>query len=148
MKEKINLTIEQTQYQIDKIVDFLSDKNITKIVTLARGGYIISRLISQKLNIRKIYSIGIEFYDNENNANEPILYQTLTQKFNTNDIIVIIDDIADSGKSLEIAKNEVIRNGGNRIITCTLHYKPHSKYKPDYYAQEIDNNIWINYYWE
>ena len=148
MNETLHITWKQVQSLSDNISAFLSDKKVTKIVTLARGGYIVSRLISQKINVRRIYSIGIECYGDENSANAPQIYQTLTQRFNDDDIIVIIDDIIDSGESIKIAKREVMNNGGKRIITCALHYKPHSKYKPDYYAQKIDNNIWVDYCWE
>jgi uncharacterized protein len=145
---KLNVGWDEYLVLCDRLVEQIKDKRITKIVTLARGGYIISRHIAQKLNIRKIYSIGIEFYDYDNNAKVPIIYQTLTQQFDEDDIIVIIDDIIDTGESIEIAQNEVRRNGGKHIITCSLHYKKHSKCEPNYYAQIIDNDIWVDYYWE
>ena len=147
-QKKLILSWEDMLILTDNMAFFLSDKNITDIVTLARGGYIVSRIIAQKINIRRIYSIGIEFYNNENSANIPQIYQTLTQKFNDNRHIAIIDDIIDSGKSIEIAEREVANNGGKRIITCAMHYKPHSKYKPNYYAQKVDNDVWVDYCWE
>ena len=58
--------------------------------------------------------------------------------------MLIIDDIADSGVTLEKWKREF-----NVPKFGTLHYKNISKVKPDYFAEEIDENYgWIVYPWE
>jgi hypoxanthine phosphoribosyltransferase len=57
-----------------------------------------------------------------------------------------VDDVADRGDSLMLAKKHVQDNGAAEIKVATLHYKPWSKLVPDYYAREYKS--WIVYPWE
>ena len=57
--------------------------------------------------------------------------------------ILLVDDIADTGKTLKAAKEELERKTGRKIITATVAYKPQSVMKPDAYVYNVDNNTWI-----
>jgi hypoxanthine phosphoribosyltransferase len=60
--------------------------------------------------------------------------------------VLIIDDVADRGDSLILARKHVVELGAREVRVATLHYKPWSKIKPDYYALEYRS--WIVYPWE
>lgn len=63
----------------------------------------------------------------------------ITSKSKITKNTLIVDDIIDTGKTLEdyIQKN---------YQTATLYYKSHSKYKPNFYA--LTTNRWIIFPWE
>ena len=59
--------------------------------------------------------------------------------------ILIVDDVADTGKSLIVAKDYLMKRGASEIKVATLHFKPTSSFKPDYYVDMT--TAWICYPW-
>jgi hypoxanthine phosphoribosyltransferase len=53
---------------------------------------------------------------------------------------LVVDEIADSGGTLA--------NLGAYSKIATIHYKPQSLIKPDYFYEKIPNKQWIKYDWE
>ena len=62
--------------------------------------------------------------------------------------VLILDDVADSGPTLKKALTLVKTHQPQMITTAALHYKPRSRVKPDIFARQIDNDVWIVYPWE
>jgi hypoxanthine phosphoribosyltransferase len=62
--------------------------------------------------------------------------------------ILIVDDIADSGETLKYAVSKLKGNGCESIQTASVFYKPCSKFKPDYFAKEVEETTWIVQPWE
>lgn len=60
--------------------------------------------------------------------------------------VLVVDDVSDQGDSLLAIDRLVLRLGVTEVRTATIHYKPWSKLKPDYYVKETDS--WIIYPWE
>jgi hypothetical protein len=60
--------------------------------------------------------------------------------------ILLVDDVADSGASLTVAKKYLRKLGASEIRIATLHYKPASAIKPGYFAETTE--AWVNYPWE
>jgi hypoxanthine phosphoribosyltransferase len=60
--------------------------------------------------------------------------------------VLIVDDVADTGKSLKLVKEHVLQQGAKEARTATLYYKPWSLVKPDYYEKET--RLWIVFPWE
>jgi hypoxanthine phosphoribosyltransferase len=60
--------------------------------------------------------------------------------------VLVVDDVSDSGNSLIEVKKYVLEKGVSAVKIATLHHKPWSLFKPDYYAEEVDK--WIIYPWE
>ncbi|MHA1464970.1 MAG: phosphoribosyltransferase, partial [Candidatus Heimdallarchaeaceae archaeon] len=73
------------------------------IVGIARGGWIPARLLADFYGNRRTANIKIEFYDNMNRASdEPIITQEISENVEDK-IVLIVDDVANSGKSLKAA---------------------------------------------
>ena len=118
------------------------------IIAIAKGGLVPARYLAKHLDIREIYSIGIKFYSDVGETMKvPKVYQDLPRDIRGS-TAVICDDILDSGDSIRVAMEEAVEAGCDKIITCALHYKPRSKYKPNYFHEEVDNDVWIEYDWE
>ena len=118
---KFFLTWDVIENDINTLWIKLKDRKFQFITGLPRGGLIPAVLISHKLDIT---------------------YKSLNlSKAITEGKYLLIDDIADSGETLIDKKYE-------GYVKATLHYKKHSLIKPDYYAREIPNDIWLVYPWE
>jgi hypoxanthine phosphoribosyltransferase len=147
-KRQVSLseTIQGVQSLAERIKADGHDPDV--VIAIARGGFIPARYLAKYLDNRKLYSLGIEFYsDIGETMRVPKVYQHLPRSIR-GQTALICDDIIDSGDSIRIAMGEVIEAGCANIITCSLHYKPRSVYKPNYFHEEVSNDIWIEYDWE
>lgn len=118
--KKIYLTWDDVNKLLDNLYKQVRG-NVTVVTGIPRGGTILAILFSHRFDIE--YSRWASNHYPE---------------------MLVIDDIADSGVTLEKWKKEF-----NVPKFGTLHYKNISKVKPDYFAEEIDENYgWIVYPWE
>ncbi|MHA1124849.1 MAG: phosphoribosyltransferase [Candidatus Heimdallarchaeota archaeon] len=116
------------------------------IVGISRGGLVVSRLLSDILGINDVQIIGIDYYKGiDETKKAPKLTQDLTSDIKGK-IVLLVDDVSDSGKSLELAVKHLKEKKPKKIVTATINYKPKSIFKPDYYMQETSD--WIVYAWE
>jgi hypothetical protein len=60
--------------------------------------------------------------------------------------VLIVDDVADTGETLEFVLKHVRQKGAKEVRVATIAYKPHSRVKPDYHVFETDK--WIVFPWE
>lgn len=112
-----------------------------RIVTLAKGGWPMTRSLVDYLEIEHVASIGIKFYAGINQRlKTPIIYQELPVSVK-NEHVLLFDDVADTGESLIFAKDHLLTQGVKSVTTATLCYKPHSKITPDYFAATTED--WI-----
>ncbi len=116
------------------------------IVGIARGGWIPARILSDLLGNPYTANIKIEFYVSIKETSEtPVITQPLSTSVDRKRTLVV-DDVADTGKSLRIARLHVLKQGAREVKTSTLYYKPWSVIKPDYYVEET--SAWIIFPWE
>ncbi|MDW8061790.1 MAG: phosphoribosyltransferase [Nitrososphaerota archaeon] len=111
------------------------------IVGIARGGWIPARLLSDFLLNPNIASIKVEFYKGIGETmNEPMITQDIPVDVRGLKILVV-DDVADTGKSLKLVKERLESMGAGEVRVATIYYKPWSIFKPDFYAKTT--NAWI-----
>ncbi len=116
------------------------------IVGLSRGGLVPARILSDIMEVHDIGILGVSFYKGiGKTAESPRITQELTMDVKGKRIL-IVDDVADTGKSLLVAKDYLMRKGAKEIKVATLHFKPRSEFKPDYYAETT--SAWVVYPWE
>jgi hypoxanthine phosphoribosyltransferase len=115
------------------------------IIAIARGGVVSARILSDLLENPNLSFIQIEFYTNINQTlQEPTLKQTLTPKV-IGKKVLLIDDIADTGKSLQLAKTH-LQQGAIEIKTATLYQKNQSITTPDFYEKQTTS--WVVFPWD
>ncbi|MEE9411251.1 MAG: phosphoribosyltransferase family protein [Candidatus Heimdallarchaeota archaeon] len=135
---------QMTFYLFEKITDdnFYPDV----IVGIARGGWIPARLLADFYGNRRTANIKIEFYDNTSQAtDDPVITQEISDNVEGK-VVLVVDDVADSGKSLIAAVEHIQQKNPKEIRCATLYYKKHSIIKPDYFIK--DTQAWIVYPWE
>lgn len=110
-----------------------------EIVAIARGGLTLGHLFSDYLQI-PISSITIQSYTDIEKQGEVNITAGLS-KIIKGKKILLVDDIADTGKTLIRATEYLTDFHPSSITTATMFYKPHCSVMPDYFAQQTDK--WI-----
>jgi hypoxanthine phosphoribosyltransferase len=116
------------------------------IVGLSRGGLVPARIMADIMGVKEIGILGINFYKAMGKPSDfPRITQELTMDL-AGKKILIVDDIAETGRSLMVAKDYLKRKGASEIRIAAIHYKPNSEFKPDYFA--ASTTAWVVYPWE
>src|SRR4030042_4187530 len=116
------------------------------VVGITKGGWVPARVLSDTLESPELASVRVEFYLGvAETRNEPVLTQRVSAVVEGKKAL-LVDDVADTGKSLQLAKEHVQRQGATEVRIATLYYKPSSVTKPDYYEKETRR--WGVFPWE
>jgi len=116
------------------------------IIGVCRGGWPPARVISDLLGNPKLANISVEFYvDVAETKNKPVLTQSVTAPVKGKKVL-ILDDVADTGKTLKLVKKHLLDRGAEEVKIATIYYKPWSIVVPDYYEKETKR--WIVFPWE
>jgi uncharacterized protein len=116
------------------------------VVAISRGGLIPARILADLLEVRQLATIHIEFYIGLGETKEqPTLKQGLVLTL-AGKRVLLVDDIADTGKSLQYAIGYLQEQGSIEIKTATVYYKTQSLIKPDFY--EKLTGCWVVFPWE
>jgi len=116
------------------------------IVGVCRGGWPPARVMSDLLDNPKMANISVEFYvDVAETRGKPVLTQPVSMPVRGKKVL-ILDDVADTGETLKIAKEHLFSKGAEEVKIATIYYKPWSIVIPDYYEKETRR--WIVFPWE
>jgi len=116
------------------------------IVGVLRGGWIPARMLSDLLDVKEVGALEIKFYRGvEERSERPVITQPLVCDVKDKNVL-IVDDVADTGKSLQVALGAVSLYGPKLIKTASLYTKPWSVIVPDFYYAQTDK--WIIFPWE
>jgi len=119
----------------------------TTIVGLARGGWIPARLMCDFLGITDLLSLKVEHWlQTGRTKDEATIRYPLNIDFSEK-ILLVVDDITDTGKSLMVSTEYLSRLNPSEIRTVTMQYIPTSKFRPDYFAEEVKDWVWFIYPW-
>lgn len=123
-----------------------SELQFDRVVTLAKGGWPMSRSLADFLEISEVQSLGLKFYKGiDERMAKPVIYQDLPVNV-SGESILLFDDVADTGESLAFAMEYLTRRGAAQITTACIYYKERSRVKPDFYAQQVEG--WIVFPYE
>ncbi|ASJ10743.1 xanthine phosphoribosyltransferase [Thermococcus sp. P6] len=116
------------------------------VVGLARGGWVAARLYCDYLGVKDLVSLKVEHWgvtatpDGKAKLRYGSNYDLSGKK------VLIVDDISDTGESLTLARNYVEGQRPSEIRVATLLTIKGSRFKPDYYGEEIEW-AWIIFPW-
>jgi hypoxanthine phosphoribosyltransferase len=123
-----------------------SDFKPDVIVGITRGGWIPARVLSGLLEISNLATVRVEFYLGvAETKKEPVLTQGVSVGVEGKKALVV-DDVADTGKSLQLAREHILKQGATEVRIATVYRKPFSIIKPDYYEKETRS--WVVFPWE
>nr|WP_240471020.1 phosphoribosyltransferase [Schaalia suimastitidis] len=126
------------------------------IVAIARGGLLPAGALSYAMGVKAIGTMNVEFYTGiEQTLDEPLLLPPLMDTSAlSGQRVLVVDDVADSGKTLAMVMDLIGREGlsldGATTVPvdarcAVLYQKPHSIFVPDYVWKGTDR--WINFPW-
>ena len=114
----------------------------TVVIGLTRGGWVPARLICDHLQVKRLYAVKTEHWGITANHDGKAL---LTQELNAiieDELVLVVDDITDTGESLALAEAHLMKMGPKEVRTTTLLHITHSKKEPDYYEVEVPKENW------
>lgn len=116
------------------------------VLGIARGGLIPAGALAYALDRKNLFTLSVEFYTGVNaRLDVPVM---LPPFLDTADLtgaqVLIVDDVADTGKTLELVR-EFCSGHVAQARTAVLYAKPHSIIEPDYLWRRTDK--WINFPW-
>ncbi|MCD6279125.1 MAG: phosphoribosyltransferase [Desulfurococcales archaeon] len=116
------------------------------IVGILRGGFIIARIIADVLGIEDLGTVEVKFYKGIAEPSErPVITQPLTLDVRDKKVL-IVDDVVDSGRTLEVATEQVRLRGASTVKSAALFAKPKSIIFPDFYIKLTTE--WVLFPWE
>lgn len=137
---------------IERAVDVISrriERDAWKpnvIVGILRGGVVPARLLADRLGVEEIGVVEIKFYKGIGvTRDKPYIKHPLLSTVVNRDVL-IVDDISDSGLTLQTAATHVSLYSPRSLRTAALYVKPWTKIVPDYYAFITDK--WVVFPWE
>lgn len=113
------------------------------VVAITRGGMAPAMIAARELDIRTVDTISIKSYDNQSQAEAKILKSPDIELMGDGTGILIIDDLVDSGKTLE-----VVRALYPNAHYATVYAKPMGRSQVDTFITEVSQDTWIFFPWD
>ena len=113
------------------------------IVGITRGGMVPAAIIARELNIRVIDTISVKGYDHQTQSEPRVIKSPQADLMGDGEGILIIDDLVDSGKTLEL-----VRRLYPRAHFATVYAKPKGREQVDSFITEVSQDTWIFFPWD
>ncbi|MCK4438686.1 phosphoribosyltransferase [Candidatus Bathyarchaeota archaeon] len=138
------LFAELSEKVAEKIVD--SGWQPDFMVGLARGGWVLSRVLCDYLGVKDIVSLKVEHWgvtatpDGKARIKYPFDVDLTGRR------VLVVDDITDTGESMIVAMDYVNEKNPLEVKTAALRHIEGSKFTPDYYGDMITWR-WVIFPW-
>ena len=116
------------------------------MVGLARGGWVLSRVLCDDLGVKDLVSLKVEHWgvtatpDGRAQIKYPFDIDLTGRR------VLVVDDITDTGDSMILAVDYVREKNPAEVRTAALRHIKGSKFIPDYYGDEITWR-WVVFPW-
>ena len=123
----------------------LKGYKIDRILCISRGGLVWSRMLSDLLGNLPISHLTVESYQDLKQQKETKITE-LPQKDFKNETILVVDEIADQGKTFRTVINYLNSLKIKKFYTLSPYIKSHTSPLPDFYLKKI--NAWVIFPYE
>ena len=116
------------------------------IVGLARGGWVLARVLCDFVGVKDLVSLKVEHWgitatpDGTAKLKHPLNVDLTGKKG------LVVDDITDTGESMQVAVEYIKSLGPSEVQTATLQHITKAKFKADYIGEEIAWR-WVIFPW-
>ena len=116
------------------------------VVAIARGGLLPAGAIAYALGVKNCGALNVEFYTGIGTVLDApeVLPPALDIAYLGGRRVLLVDDVADSGRTLALAV-ALLRDRGADVRSVTVYTKPGSIATPDYSWRQTD--LWIDFPW-
>ena len=113
------------------------------VVAITRGGMAPAMIAARELDIRTVDTISIKSYDHQDQSEAVVLKSPDQELMGDGTGILVIDDLVDSGKTLE-----VVRRMNPNAHLATVYAKPKGRPQVDTFITEVSQDTWIFFPWD
>jgi hypothetical protein len=119
------------------------------VVAIARGGFVAARLMCDFLRIENLISVQSQHWTEAAKVADKAIIKFQYTIDLTGKKVLIVDDIVDTGESLKLARDFIVKNWRpDEVRIAALQWiSPVARLKPDYYYIEVTEWIWFQYPW-
>jgi hypoxanthine phosphoribosyltransferase len=116
------------------------------VVAIARGGLLPAGAVAYGLGVKNCGALNVEFYTGIGTVLDApaVLPPELDMSYLAGRRVLLVDDVADSGRTLALAV-DLLREQGAEVRSVTIFTKPGSIARPDYSWRET--GLWIDFPW-
>ena len=116
------------------------------VLAIARGGLTVAGALAYALAVKNCFAMNVEFYTSvDERLDVPVVLPPMLDKLDLAGMRVLIaDDVADTGKTLELVRKEIAEHVAE-ARTAVLYHKPRSIITPEYVWSHTER--WINFPW-
>ena len=116
------------------------------VLAIARGGLFLGGALGYALDVKNLFVMNVEFYTGvDERLDLPVvLPPTLDQVDITGANVLVADDVADTGKTLELVR-DFCTGYVAEVRTAVIYEKPRSAVRCDYVWRHTDR--WIDFPW-
>lgn len=116
------------------------------VVAIARGGLLPAGAIAYGLGVKSCGALNVEFYTGIGTVLDApeVLPPDLDLGYLPGKRVLLVDDVADSGRTLALAVR-LLRDVGADVRSVCIYTKPGSVALPDYSWRETER--WIDFPW-
>jgi len=107
------------------------------MVGLARGGWVLSRVLCDYLGVKDLVSIKVEHWGVTATPDGKARIKYAFDVDLTGRRVLVVDDITDTGESMMVAVDYVREKNPLEVRTAALRHIDGSKFTPDYYGDVI-----------
>ena len=113
------------------------------VVAITRGGMAPAMIVARELDIRTVDTISVKSYDNQNQSEARVLKAPDAALMGDGTGILIVDDLVDSGKTLEL-----VRALFPKAHFATVYAKPKGRPQVQTFITEVSQDTWIFFPWD
>ncbi|RLG77542.1 MAG: phosphoribosyltransferase [Thermoprotei archaeon] len=117
------------------------------IVAVLRGGVVPALIVSDVLGVDTFYAVRAKHWGIAEEVYKAPLVEQLPQGRLEGKKVLVVDEVADTGKTLNCVIEELRKLGALEVRSAVLHLKPSSIRIPDYYVEKLSRWTWIFYPW-
>ena len=142
------LSLGKTQQLARRLARQIQSTRFTPdvVIAIARGGFVPARFVCDYLDIYNLTCIRIAHYTGTDIHAQARLSIPLNLDVRGMSVL-LVDDVDDTGDTLQLALEHVQGFAPATIRTAVLHHKSVSRLVPDFFAQEVKAWRWLTYPW-
>jgi hypoxanthine phosphoribosyltransferase len=116
------------------------------VLAIARGGLLVGGAVAYALGVKNTFAMNVEFYTGVDQRLEmPMILPPVPALVDFEETqVLVVDDVADTGATLELVKEFCAGNVGE-VRCAVLYEKPQSIVRCEYVWRHTDR--WIDFPW-
>ena len=122
----------------------------TNLICLSRGGLFVGGLVSYALNMKKVYNISVESYEEDSmDSNVEVKLLTPFPVLDPSQKYLVVDDLNDTSETYRFISRQMIKYDCPDWNFATVYHKQRKGNDvPDFYGTLMPADSWIVFPWD